>query len=71
MKRKLKQEILDHMSRDPSNWKGPFYSNRKDPRLLVPKLNPSLGWTFNFGNVYAYLALAVIIILIVLSQYGF
>jgi uncharacterized membrane protein len=58
---KSDKEFLDTMSRNPANWRGPFYFNRKDPRLLVPKLEPSLGWTMNFSNSIAWIALAAII----------
>jgi uncharacterized membrane protein len=61
MKINLDQQILDTMSKDPGNWKGPFYFNRKDPRLLVPKLYPSLGWTLNFASPYAYTTLILIL----------
>jgi uncharacterized membrane protein len=40
MKSNLNIQFLDTMSKDLGNWKGPFYFNRKDPRLLVPKLRP-------------------------------
>jgi uncharacterized membrane protein len=60
MKTKLDRQILDTMSKDPGNWKGPFYFNRKDPRLLVPKFYPALGWTLNFASPYAYLTLILI-----------
>jgi len=64
MKRKIDENILNNMSKDPGNWKGPFYVNRKDPRLTVPKQNQALGYTFNFGSVYAYLMILAIIIII-------
>ena len=64
MKKKIDESILNNMSKDPGNWRGPFYVNRKDPRLTVPKQNPSLGYTFNFGSVYAYLMVLAIIIII-------
>jgi uncharacterized membrane protein len=62
-------EILDAMTRDPGNWRGPFYANRKDPRMLVPKLYPSLGWTLNFGSPFAYGALAAILIIIAVAAW--
>ncbi len=71
MKKKLSDEILDAMSRNPANWKGVFYVNRKDPRLIVPKINPQLGWTFNFGSIYSYIAIILIIAIIVASQVFF
>jgi len=66
MKKKFDDEYLNRMSRDPGNWRGPFYFNRKDPRLIVPKLNPMLGWTFNFANRYTWLFLIAAVAIIVL-----
>jgi uncharacterized membrane protein len=62
------KEFLDNMSKDPSNWKGIFYFNNRDPRLLVPKLHPSLGWTLNFANPASYIALAAIIFVAILIE---
>jgi uncharacterized membrane protein len=59
-------EFLNNMSKDPSNWRGPFYFNRKDPRLIVPKLHPSLGWTVNFANPASYIVMAALIGVIIL-----
>jgi len=64
MKRKNKKANYDLMHKNPNNWKGIFYVNPKDPRILVPKLNPLLGWTLNFGNVYAYLGIIAILLII-------
>ena len=63
------KEFLDAMAKNPANWRGTFYVNRKDPRLFVPKLNPAMGWTFNFGNIFSYVALLAIILIIVVSQF--
>jgi uncharacterized membrane protein len=69
MRSKYDKQFLDNMSRDPSYWKGPFYFNRKDPRLMVPKLHPSLGWTLNFASPYAYIALGALIAVIIISEF--
>ena len=69
MKTKLYKEILDTTSKDPGNWKEPFYYNRKDRLLLVPKLQPSMGWTFNFASPYAYITLTGIILIAIVSNY--
>ncbi len=61
MKTKPDKQFLDNMSRNPAYWKGPFYFNRKDPRLMVPKLHPSLGWTLNFASTYAYIFLIALV----------
>lgn len=69
MKQKSKKVNYDLMSKNLNNWKGIFYVNPKDPRIIVPKMNPSLGWTLNFGNVYAYLGIIAIILIIIAFQY--
>lgn len=71
MKNKIDKDILDAMSKDPGNWKGPFYYNRKDYRLLVPKLYPFMGWTLNFASPHAYLMLLAIILITVAVQFIF
>jgi len=50
MKKKVEKEIIDSNSKNPNNWKGIFYVNSKDPRIIVPKINSSFGWTLNFGH---------------------
>ncbi len=71
MNSKPDKEFLDNMSKDPSNWKGPFYFNRRDPRLLVPKLHPSLGWTLNFANPASYIAVAALLAVIIFISFIF
>lgn len=68
MKNKIDQHILDSMSKDIGNWHGPFYYNRKDPRVIVPKYNPMMGWTINFANPFTYLSVTIIILIIIGSQ---
>jgi len=65
MKTRLDKEILDTMSNNPGNWRGLFYVNRKDSRIFVPKIYPSMGWTLNLANPYAWMAGVGIVILIV------
>jgi len=69
MKTELDQAILDSMSKNPNNWKSIFYFNRKDPRLIVPKLYPVMGWTFNFASIYSYITIVCIILIIIASVY--
>ena len=64
MAKRQKNKNFALMSKNPDNWKGIFYVNRKDPRIIVPKQNPAFGWTLNFGSVYAFLGLVAIILLI-------
>ncbi|MBN2639297.1 MAG: hypothetical protein JXR65_09460 [Bacteroidales bacterium] len=44
---------------NPNNWRGIFYVNKKDKRLIVPKKAPTFGWTLNFGNPYSYVLIVV------------
>jgi uncharacterized membrane protein len=64
---KLEKEMRNTMTDNPNNWKGPFYYNRKDYRLLVPKCNPSMGWTLNFASPYAWVTMALIIGIVALT----
>lgn len=66
---KTQKSNYDLMSKNPDNWKGVFYFNRKDPRFIVPKINPALGWTLNFGNPFTYMVILVIVILIITFQF--
>ncbi|GET28445.1 hypothetical protein [Prolixibacter sp. SD074] len=68
-KKKHENEYFDAMRKDLGNWRGPFYVNRKDPRLIVPKYNPARGYTFNFASPYAYITIIAFILIIVAAQY--
>jgi uncharacterized membrane protein len=67
MSPKLDKEILYSMSNNPFNWKGLIYINRKDPRIIVPKRLPSLGWTLNFGHPISYLFISAFVLVIIAS----
>jgi uncharacterized membrane protein len=66
---KLEQQILDNMVKDPGNWKGMLYYNKKDPRLIVKKFDPMRGWTFNFASPYSYITLGAIILIVIATIY--
>lgn len=70
MKKKLDQFILDLMAKDPSNWRGPFYVCRKDPRLIVPKIDSSIGWgwTFNCANPKTYMVIIGIVLITIATK---
>ncbi len=68
MRTKIQKEILSNMHKDPSHWRGVFYFNRKDPRLMVPKIT-STGWTFNFASIWTYVFIIAVILIIVGSQF--
>jgi len=65
MKKKDRKENRILMSNNPDNWKGIFYVNPKDSRIIVPKINPRLGWTLNFGHIYSYVGIIAIILIVV------
>ncbi len=68
MKTKIEKELLNNMHKDPSNWRGVFYFNRKDPRLTVPKIN-NAGWTFNFASIWTYILIVAVILIIIGTQF--
>ena len=71
MKSKAGKEIENTMNKNPNNWKGIFYFNRSDYRIIVPKNNPYMGWTLNFASPYTYLFLIAIAAFAVISEYFF
>ena len=42
-----------------------FYNNPDDPRLIVPKMNPIMGWTVNLAHREVRVAMVVMAVLIV------
>jgi len=42
-------------------WKGLFYVNPSDPRVIVPK-RMGIGWTFNFARPVAWVMLAALLL---------
>ncbi len=68
MKKKAEKEIVDSMNKNPNNWNGVFYVNSKDSRIIVPKINPLMGWTLNFGHKITIVGITVIILILVAYQ---
>jgi len=55
---------------NPDNYKlTVFYFNPRDKRVIIPKRNRYLGWTLNFANIYSYLLLGSVIIILMLSRF--
>ncbi|GAO27741.1 DUF5808 domain-containing protein [Geofilum rubicundum] len=71
MKTRQDKQMLDAMRKNPDNWKGIFYYNRQDPRLVVPKLYPYFGYTLNFASGYVYVFLALLILIVLASEFLF
>lgn len=58
----------DFQHEDPENWKwATFYFNKKDHRIIVPKRNPVMGWTFNFAHPAGYIFLIILLIIVILQ----
>jgi len=54
------------MKTNMKNYKwGIFYFDPKDSRVIVPKVNRLLGWTFNFGHPLTYFIIVAFIALLV------
>ena len=59
--------------RNPEKWRGPFYANKDDPALFVPK-KYGYGYTVNFGHRLALpllvvtLALPLVVVAVVLTS---
>ena len=67
---KVNQETKDKWHEDSKNWKlAIFYFNPADKRILVPKKNKFLGWTLNFANVFSYLILVAIFLVLFLVKF--
>ncbi|MCD6179371.1 MAG: hypothetical protein J7K39_05655 [Bacteroidales bacterium] len=64
MKRKAKHNY-DLLDKNPDNWRGIFYYNPNDYRIIVPKINHRFGWTLNFGNIFSYLLILGLISLVI------
>lgn len=45
---------------------GLFYFDKSDSRVIVPKVNKWMGWTFNFANPITYIIIFVFILFLIL-----
>ena len=65
MKPKVTREKLEHLRRDPANWKlGLIYCCKDDPRVIVAKRQKWQGWTINFAHHYSIPALILILVFV-------
>ena len=42
-----------------------FYDDSTDPRFIVPKMNPALGWTLNIAHPRARIALVGLVVILI------
>lgn len=67
MSEKFDPADLDRMRNNPNNYKwGIFYFNPQDPRTIVSKRNPGMGFTLNFASTYSYLLILGILFFAIL-----
>ena len=51
-----------------SNWRDPLIKNIKDPRLMIPRTYPRVGWSFNFAHPMTWVFIIILIIVIVICS---
>jgi uncharacterized membrane protein len=51
-----------------SDWRDDLICDKKDPRLLIPRPYPRVGWTFNFGHPLTWIFIIVLLLIIVGSM---
>ena len=55
------------MNTNQDNYKWGFlYFDRSDQRVIVPKVNKWMGWTFNFARPETYIIIFAFIVIMVL-----
>jgi uncharacterized membrane protein len=64
----MKSNNTNFYEKNPDNYKwGIFYFNPRDERMVVPKMNPGLGWTLNFAKPASIFLLIGIIAIVPLT----
>ena len=56
----MTREELDQLWASPNNW-SLVYRCGKDPRVIVPRRRPWMGWTINFAHPLAWVVLIVMV----------
>ncbi len=57
------------MKTNPENYKWGFvYFDRSDYRVIVPKRNKRMGWTFNFASPFTYIIIFLFIALLIFVE---
>ena len=56
----MTRKELDELWASPNNW-SLVYRCAKDPRVIVPRRRPWMGWTINFAHPLAWLVLIVMV----------
>lgn len=60
-------DLDNEIQKNSDNWKwGVIYFNAKDKRTIVPKRNPSFGFTINFRSTYSWILITGIIAIVLL-----
>ena len=65
----MRRDEAEALRRDPRHWHwGIVYCCPQDPRLFV-RNNFVIGWTWNFGHRYTFIALVAVVLLFAGSCY--
>lgn len=48
-----------------SDFRDELINNKRDPRLLIPRPFPRVGWTFNFAHPLTWIFLVVLAITLI------
>ncbi|HTR80779.1 MAG TPA: DUF5808 domain-containing protein [Bacteroidota bacterium] len=63
------EKVKDKLEGNPNHWKwGIFYFNPEDPRVIIPKRIPWMGWTLNMARPASLIFVAAIILIMVMSK---
>ena len=60
----MTRKELDELWASPNNW-SLVYRCAKEPRVIVPRRHPWMGWTINFAHPLAWAALMVMVVIAV------
>jgi hypothetical protein len=60
----VNRKELDRLWANPNNW-SIVYRCAEDPRVIVPRRRPWMGWTINFAHPFAWLVVFLSMALVV------
>lgn len=47
-----------------SDWRDALINDKKDPRMMIPRSYPRVGWTLNFGQRSTWIFIIVLILVL-------
>jgi uncharacterized membrane protein len=52
-----------------SDWRDELINDKKDPRLMIPRPYPRVGWTFNLGQPLTWVFLIILAVVLILCSF--